>query len=73
MVPLSRSRGVGGFLTAMRLEFVKMHGLGNDFLLIDLPTTGTLPTSAEWRALADRRTGIGFDQALVIGPPRAAE
>ncbi|MDW8258960.1 MAG: diaminopimelate epimerase [Gammaproteobacteria bacterium] len=57
----------------MRLEFVKMHGLGNDFLLIDLPTTGTLPTSAEWRALADRRTGIGFDQALVIGPPRAAE
>ncbi|HTT05840.1 MAG TPA: diaminopimelate epimerase [Steroidobacteraceae bacterium] len=56
----------------MRLDFVKMHGLGNDFLVLDLPADAPLPSSAQWRALADRRTGVGFDQALVLQPPRRA-
>ena len=56
----------------MRIAFTKMHGLGNDFLVMESPAGGALPTSAQWRALADRRTGVGFDQALVIGPPRVA-
>jgi diaminopimelate epimerase len=54
----------------MRLHFVKMHGLGNDFMLVDLPADATLPSAAQWRALADRHTGVGFDQALVLQPPR---
>jgi diaminopimelate epimerase len=54
----------------MQLEFTKMHGLGNDFIVFDAPRDGSLPTAAQWRALSARHTGIGFDQALVIGPPR---
>jgi diaminopimelate epimerase len=57
----------------MQLEFTKMHGLGNDFLVFDAPRDGRLPTSEQWRALSARHTGIGFDQALVIEPPRRAE
>jgi len=56
----------------MRLDFIKMHGLGNDFIVLDLPAQSPLPNAAQWRALADRRTGIGFDQALVLQPPRRA-
>jgi diaminopimelate epimerase len=59
-------------LATVRLEFTKMHGLGNDFIVLDRPAEAALPTSAQWRALADRRTGIGFDQALVLLPPRQA-
>ncbi len=55
----------------MRLAFTKMHGLGNDFIVFDAADPSQLPTSAELRRLADRRTGIGFDQALVLEPPRA--
>jgi diaminopimelate epimerase len=54
----------------MRLDFVKMHGLGNDFLVFDAATPATLPDAARLRALADRHTGIGYDQALVLSPPR---
>ncbi len=54
----------------MLIDFTKMHGLGNDFMVLDLPAGGTLPTVAQWRALADRHTGVGFDQALVLQPPR---
>jgi diaminopimelate epimerase len=58
-------------LAAMRLAFTKMQGLGNDFIVFEAPTEGPLPTAAALRSLADRRTGIGFDQALVLTPPRA--
>ena len=54
----------------MRIDFTKMHGLGNDFLVFDAPPDGRLPTPAQWQQLADRRTGIGFDQAIVLEPPR---
>jgi diaminopimelate epimerase len=54
----------------MQLEFTKMHGLGNDFIVFDAPKDGRLPTAEQWRALAARHTGIGFDQALVLEPPR---
>jgi len=47
-----------------------MHGLGNDFIVFDAPTEQHVPTAAHLRKLSDRRTGIGFDQALVIQPPR---
>jgi len=55
----------------MRYEFIKMHGLGNDFIVLDSPARDALPLSrAQWRALGDRHRGIGFDQALVLEPPR---
>jgi len=54
----------------MTLRFTKMHGLGNDFMVVDAQTDERLPDAATWRKLADRHTGIGFDQALVILPPR---
>jgi diaminopimelate epimerase len=58
-------------LAAMRLAFTKMQGLGNDFIVFEAPTDGPLPTAADLRNLADRHIGIGFDQALVLAPPRA--
>jgi diaminopimelate epimerase len=57
----------------MRIEFVKMQGLGNDFLVFDAPAAADVPLdSSRLRALADRHTGIGFDQALMLEPPRDA-
>jgi diaminopimelate epimerase len=56
----------------MQLEFTKMHGLGNDFIVFDAPKDGWLPNAAQWRAMAARHTGIGFDQALVLEPARRA-
>jgi diaminopimelate epimerase len=53
----------------MRIDFTKMHGLGNDFIVFDAPP-GRLPGAGELRSLAARHTGIGFDQALALEPPR---
>ncbi len=50
--------------------FVKMHGLGNDFVVIDARRQPLMVSAAGVRALADRRTGIGFDQLITIEPPR---
>ena len=51
------------------LAFRKMHGLGNDFVLLDLRHPGSALPEASWvRALADRNTGIGFDQLIGIRP-----
>ncbi len=54
----------------MRLAFTKMHGLGNDFIVFDADHPESVPGAEALRRLADRRTGIGFDQALVLSPPR---
>jgi diaminopimelate epimerase len=56
----------------MQLEFTKMHGAGNDVIVFEAPRDGSLPTAAQWRELSDRHKGIGFDQAMVIEPPRRA-
>ncbi len=47
-----------------------MHGLGNDFVLLDARTLPTLPDPARIRAMADRQRGIGFDQLLSVEPAR---
>lgn len=52
----------------MQLPFTKMHGLGNDFMLLDRVQQDIPVPNAQIAALADRRTGIGFDQLLVIEP-----
>ncbi|MCL7928718.1 diaminopimelate epimerase [Halomonas llamarensis] len=54
----------------MLLHFTKMHGLGNDFVMVDLVTQRARLTDAHVRELSDRRFGIGFDQLLVVEPPR---
>jgi diaminopimelate epimerase len=56
----------------MRLDFTKMHGLGNDFIVLESVRPGTTVTPGLLRRLSDRRRGIGFDQALVLEPPRRA-
>ncbi len=53
------------------LTFTKMHGIGNDFIVFDEASAPDgLPNTTQWRQLANRHTGIGFDQALVISAPR---
>ncbi len=53
----------------MLLHFTKMHGLGNDFMVIDSVTQNVTITSDRVRKWSDRHTGIGFDQLLIIAPP----
>jgi diaminopimelate epimerase len=56
-----------------RIPFRKMHGLGNDFVVLDLRADPLRIDAAAARALADRRTGIGCDQLLLLEPPRHPE
>lgn len=60
-------------LDSMLLPFTKMHGLGNDFIIFDAATNAAPPRAEVIRSLADRRTGIGFDQALVLLPARGGD
>ena len=53
----------------MLLEFTKMHGLGNDFLVLDLISQRAYLDTLTIRRLADRHFGIGFDQLLIVEPP----
>jgi diaminopimelate epimerase len=62
-----------GYAWAMRLSFTKMHGAGNDFIVFDRPAGMAMPSAAQWRALADRHCGIGFDQAIVFEPARSPD
>jgi diaminopimelate epimerase len=52
------------------VPFVKMHGLGNDFVVLDARTTPLALDEIQARAIADRHTGIGCDQLIVLEPPR---
>ncbi|MGI9329148.1 MAG: diaminopimelate epimerase [Gammaproteobacteria bacterium] len=52
----------------MSVPFTKMHGLGNDFMIVY--TEAAPPAAGRIRAWADRRLGIGFDQLLWVGPAR---
>jgi diaminopimelate epimerase len=53
-----------------RIAFRKMHGLGNDFVVLDQRRDPCPIDATAARALADRRTGIGCDQLLLLEPPR---
>ena len=54
----------------MPLRFSKMHGIGNDFVVLDCRQRAFPLDAAQIRALADRHTGVGFDQLLSIEPAR---
>lgn len=51
------------------MHFSKMHGLGNDFMVVDGVTQNVYLTPDIIRKLADRHRGIGFDQLLLVEPP----
>ncbi len=53
----------------MAIAFRKMHGLGNDFVVVDARNEPLTLTEAAAAAIADRRTGVGCDQLLIIDPP----
>jgi diaminopimelate epimerase len=55
----------------MKLAFAKMHGAGNDFVVLDCTTRPFSLDSSRVKRLADRHLGIGFDQLLVVERPRA--
>jgi diaminopimelate epimerase len=55
----------------MKLKFTKMHGAGNDFVVIDAINQQIAFTPAQWQRLADRRFGIGADQMLVVEKPQS--
>jgi diaminopimelate epimerase len=53
----------------MQRKFTKMHGLGNDFMVVSAMETGFNLDAGQIRLLADRHFGVGFDQLLVVEPP----
>src|SRR5579863_7402232 len=53
-----------------RIDFFKMHGLGNDFVVLDARRSPVAIDAAAARAVADRHTGVGCDQVIVLEPPR---
>src|SRR5688572_11619420 len=55
--------------SAPALRFTKMHGAGNDFVVLDLRHDATPPSPDLCRALADRHTGVGCDQVLTVETP----
>ena len=55
----------------MKLKFTKMHGAGNDFIVVNAIDQQVELSPAQWARLADRRFGIGADQILVVEPSPA--
>ncbi|MGA2550999.1 MAG: diaminopimelate epimerase [Burkholderiaceae bacterium] len=53
----------------MKLPFTKMHGAGNDFIVLDATRTPIALSPGQIRSMADRRLGIGADQILIVGLP----
>ena len=51
------------------MQFAKMHGLGNDFMVVDAVTQNVFFSPEMIRRLADRHHGVGFDQLLIVEPP----
>jgi diaminopimelate epimerase len=57
----------------MKTNFHKMHGLGNDFVVIDARLDAVGMTTARATAIANRRTGIGCDQLILLEPSTVAD
>ncbi len=58
---------------SMGRRFHKMHGLGNDFVILDAREGAVAMDAARARAIADRRTGVGCDQVIVLEPSDVAD
>lgn len=57
----------------MLIEFTKMHGAGNDFVVVDGVRKAVSLTSEDIQAVSNRHTGVGCDQLLVIEPPKRSD
>lgn len=57
----------------MLLRFTKMHGLGNDFMVVDLISQRVHLSPEQIRYLGDRNTGVGFDQLLLVETPQSPD
>lgn len=57
----------------MLLRFAKMHGLGNDFMVVDLISQRAHLSPEQIRHLGDRNTGVGFDQLLLVETPQSPD
>jgi diaminopimelate epimerase len=57
----------------MGRPFLKMNGLGNDFVVVEARTAPFEPTAGEARAIADRRSGVGCDQIIALAPSPTTE
>ncbi len=64
---------VCAYMAAMSRPFLKMNGLGNDFVVVEARSTSFRPGESEARAIADRATGIGCDQLIAIEPSDKAD
>ncbi len=64
---------MGADMPRQPLRFSKMHGAGNDFVVLDLRDGRPAPDPDLCRALADRHAGVGCDQILTIEAPRSAD
>jgi diaminopimelate epimerase len=61
-------------MTSTRLRFTKMHGAGNDFIVLDgISQDLSKITKEQWQALAHRQLGIGADQILLVEKPTVAD
>ena len=54
----------------MKIKFTKMHGLGNDFVVLESKSRSLALTGDQIRRISDRRFGVGCDQVLLIEPPQ---
>ena len=61
------------YLRAMQGDFIKMHGLGNDFVVIDARISPVEMTAQRARSIADRHEGIGCDQLIIVEPSATAD
>lgn len=61
------------YIALIMARFSKMHGLGNDFVVIDARENAVEMTAARAHAIADRKTGIGFDQLILLEPSTVAD
>ena len=57
----------------MLIEFTKMHGAGNDFIVIDAVRKSISLSAEQIQTIANRHTGVGCDQVLIIEPPKRAD
>ena len=57
----------------MKIKFTKMHGLGNDFVVLDATAAPMVLTAAQLRFIADRHFGVGCDQLLMVEPARTPD
>ncbi|KAF0114007.1 MAG: diaminopimelate epimerase [Rhodospirillaceae bacterium] len=60
-------------MSTRALPFIKMHGLGNDFVVLDARKTSFALSAAVVRAIADRHTGVGCDQLVILEPSHTPE